>query len=357
LFLKACFVLEDKPVGVLLRQITTQRVGPLSELPAVLREIGADIEAIFEGSGIDPAAITPDLRLPFPDLLNLLERAATISNCPHLGLLFGKRFDLVKHHGIIGELMHTAPTLKQAMVDCVTWQLGYSSGAIVYLNKLGNEYAFGYGTYEVSSRGTRVLYDVIVCIAIQMVYELSNGTVKPIEVHLAHDAESESAIYRKLLKLPVRFNQNRTCVWVEAAAMQIKPPQANPETRQRLLELIEETLWETKPDFVDKARHAIRQLMYYNGFKMPAVATELGLHPRTLRRRLAAEGETFEKLRDAVRYSVARELLELTNIPVGEISAFLYFASPGVFSKTFRRWSGTSPSSWRQHASTLWPPT
>lgn len=335
-----------------MREITSQRVGPLSELPSVLRELGADKDVIFEGSGVDPSAITPDLRLPFKDLLELLARAARMSDCPHLGLLFGQRFQLVKHHGIIGELMHTAPTLKQALIDCVTWQLGYSSGAIVYLNQLGDEYAFGYGTYEVSSPGTRVLYDAIVCIGIRMVHELSNGTVNPVEVHLAHGGDADSATYRKLLDLPVRFNQDRTCVIMKASAMRIKPPRANPETRQKLLDSIKKVIWKTEPDVAARVRHAIRHLMHYDGPTMPAIANELGMQTRTLRRRLAAEGTTFEELRDTVHYAVARELLELTKIPVGEIGGFLAFESPGSFSRAFQRWSGMSPSSWRKQVAT-----
>ncbi|MCE8540245.1 AraC family transcriptional regulator ligand-binding domain-containing protein [Ruegeria pomeroyi] len=320
----------------------------MSELPGVLQDLGANVEAIFDGSGIDPAAVAPDFRMPFRDLLELLDRAARMSNCPHLGLLFGARFEVVKHHGLIGELMHSAPTLKQALVDCVTWQLGYSSGAIVYLNRLGDEYAFGYASYEVSAPGTRVLYDVIVCIALRMLHELSNGEVKPVEAHFAYDEPANRAIYSKLLKLPVLFNQNRNCVIVDAAAMQITPPHANAEVRQRLLAVIGEAIWETKPSVSAKVGHAIRHLMHYEGPTMSAVARELGVHPRTLRRRLAAEGQTFEQLCDKVRYAVAREMLELTDIPVGEIGAFLSFASPGVFSNAFRRWSGMSPSAWRQ---------
>lgn len=330
------------------QQVTTQRVGPLSELPGVLRDIGANVEAIFEGSGIDLDTISPDLRMPFPDLLKLLDRAARISGCPHLGLLFGARFEVVKHHGLIGQLMQTAPTLKQALVDCVTWQLGYSSGAIVYLNNLGDEYAFGYGTYEVSAPGTRVLYDVIVCIALRMVHELSNGTVKPIEAHFAHSQDTDPTTYSRLLKLPVFFNQNRTCIILDKSVMRITPPHANAEAGQKLIAVIEDEIFDRKPSVSEKVGHAIRHSMHYDGPTMQAVASKLAIHPRTLRRRLAEEGNTFEALRDTVRYAVAREMLELTRVPVGEISDFLAFASPGVFSTAFRRWSGLSPLAWRQ---------
>lgn len=331
-----------------MHQIATQRVGPLAELPAVLLELGADVGEVFEGSGVDPSCVSPDLRMGFPELLHLLERAAQISGCPHIGLLFGLRFEVVKHHGIIGELMHSAPTLKQAFVDCVTWQLGYSSGAIVYLNQLDDEYAFGYGTYEVSSQGTRVLYDVIVCIAARMVHELSDGKAKVVEAHFAHSGSADTATYERLLRLPIRFNQNRTGVLVKAEAMRLKPPNANPKERKRLLSVIEAALWEKKPDFATRVGHVIRHQMHYKGLSMPAVASRMNMHPRTLRRRLKDEGTTFEDLSDRTRYAVARELLELTSIPISEISAFLCFASPGVFSNAFRRWSGTSASKWRR---------
>lgn len=331
-----------------MRRIATQRVGVLVELPGLLRDLEVDVDAVFEGSGIDPGSLSPDLRLSFPDFLDVLERAARISGCPHIGLLLGLRFDVVKHHGLIGELMHSAPTLKQALVDFVTWQPGYSSGAIVYLNKLGDDYHFGYGTYDVSSPGTRVLYDGIVCIAMRMVQELTNRTAGPIEAHFSHGADDDRAIYGKLLRLPVRFNQPRTGMIVEATAMGIEPPRADPVERQRLLAIIQDAVWTTTPDLAAKVSHAIRQQLHYDGPTMPSVAKELGLHPRTLRRRLAGEGETFERLRDSVRYAVARELLELTGIPVAEVGAFLGFETPGVFSRAFRRWSGTSPSSWRR---------
>jgi AraC-like DNA-binding protein len=252
--------------------------------------------------------------------------------------------------------MHSAPTLKQALVDLVTWQPGYSSGAVVYLNQLGDDYGFGYATYDISSPGTRVLYDGVVCIAMRMVQELTHGTAAPIEVHFSHGADDDRAIYGKQLRLPVRFNQPRSGVIVQATAMGIAPPRADPVERERLLGIIQDAVWTTKPDLAARVRHAIRQQLHYDGPTMPSVADELGLHPRTLRRRLAGEGETFEHLRDSVRYAVARELLELADIPVTEVGACLGFETPGVFSRAFRRWSGTTPSDWRRARRTSGPP-
>ncbi len=96
------------------------------------------------------------------------------------------------------------------------------------------------------------------------------------------------------------------------------------------------------------SRIALRPVLLNGPPLLGAVAAEVGLHPRTLRRRLADEGTTFEALRDEMRFTIAKEFLAMTDLPMGEISAALGFASPGVFSEAFRKWSGATPGQWRR---------
>lgn len=83
---------------------------------------------------------------------------------------------------------------------------------------------------------------------------------------------------------------------------------------------------------------------------MPDVAEHLGTTPRTLRRALAAEGASFEALKDRVRYAMAREVLALTTLPIGDIALTLDFATPSAFVRAFRRWAGQTPSAFRAGA-------
>ena len=72
-----------------------------------------------------------------------------------------------------------------------------------------------------------------------------------------------------------------------------------------------------------------------------------GMHSRTLNRRLNAFGIGFQQLLDETRFEIARQMLEYSANEVGEISESLGYAAPGVFSRAFRRWSGTTPAEWR----------
>ncbi len=332
-------------------EMMTQRAGVLSELPPLLCELGQDVASVFDGTGIDPDTLDADARVPFTPMLTLLERAAQQTSCPHLGLLIGQRFDFVLH-GSLGKLMLTAPRLGQALMDFVTCQQGYYSGTIVYLNQFDDICTFGCGTYAASHRGSQVLYDAVIGIALRMIEVLTNNKVKPVGIHFSHRAPEDVTPYARLLKIPMQFDQYRSCILLDAESLQVALPGSDPALRCRLQADMSRSILRDAPDLPTRTRQAVRHVLYTNTPTLPAVAAEMSLHPRTLERRLAKEGETFRSLRDDVRFSVARELLDLTEIPVGEIAAMLAFASPGVFSDAFRRRSGTSPSLWRAKTST-----
>ena len=331
-----------------MHQLATQRAGIFSEVPGLLREAGVAPNSIFAGSSIDPETLTAESRIPFPAALQVLDRASKGTGLPHFGLLLGSRFNLLKHHGAIGRLMMSAPTLERALLDFVSWQPGYSSGAIVYFEPWGEEYAFGYATLAASSPGAPVLYDTVMVIAARMLDFLSGGCVKPIDVRLSRNPPDSLSEYQRLLPYPKAFNQSRTCVTVKNEEISKPLETSDAVGRQFLLKEIERVLWPAPPSLSQRVNHSLRHILHYNKPTMSAVAKELGFHPRTLRRQLAKESTSYETLLDEVRFSVATEFLAISDIPLGEIGAILGFSCPSVFSESFRRKYGCAPSTWRK---------
>jgi AraC-like DNA-binding protein len=74
---------------------------------------------------------------------------------------------------------------------------------------------------------------------------------------------------------------------------------------------------------------------------------------RTLQRRLAAHGVSFNELIDQIRFDMAKQLLEDKVISVTDISGELGYTDPASFTRAFRRWAGVSP---RQHRKLLSQP-
>ncbi len=243
--------------------------------------------------------------------------------------------------------MATSPTLRQCLVDFVSWQPGYSSGAIVYLMRANDAFAVGYGIHDHYPFGRRQLYDAVLGIGLRMMQELTDGAVRPREVHVSYTEPANAALYRKLLKAPLLFDREKTCMVLDAQAMDAPLRNADRNERKRILQQVSTAMSEPMRRTSVRLRHVLRPLLYSGLPSMEAAALEMGLHVRTLRRRLAAEGATFEDVRASVRFMMARELLEMTDLPVSQVSSALAFASPGVFADAFRGWSGVSASQWR----------
>ena len=78
------------------------------------------------------------------------------------------------------------------------------------------------------------------------------------------------------------------------------------------------------------------------------VASLLGMHERTLNRRLRADGTNFRRVRDEVLYSASQQMLHTTSMRLAEVAMALGYAEPSAFIHAFTRWSGQTPDRWRR---------
>lgn len=72
------------------------------------------------------------------------------------------------------------------------------------------------------------------------------------------------------------------------------------------------------------------------------------MHPRTLQRRLAAEGQTFESILDDVRRRTALEVIVETDLPLCHVAALVGLAEQATLTRAVRRWCGLTPSALRR---------
>lgn len=94
-------------------------------------------------------------------------------------------------------------------------------------------------------------------------------------------------------------------------------------------------------------RLLMRDMMVTSSPRREVVADRLGISVRTLDRRLADEGMTWQQLLDGMRVQLARELLLRPDQTVRETASQLGFADLRAFQRRFRHWTGMSPSEYR----------
>lgn len=74
------------------------------------------------------------------------------------------------------------------------------------------------------------------------------------------------------------------------------------------------------------------------------VAATLAVGERSLRRRLAEEGASFQRLLDEVRIALAEQLLATGSLSIDEVAQRLGYATSSSFITAHRRWHGTTPT-------------
>lgn len=97
-----------------------------------------------------------------------------------------------------------------------------------------------------------------------------------------------------------------------------------------------------------RVRHLIGTALPVEPVPTPEqLADRLSVSPQTLRRRLAAEGTTYQRLRDQVRRDHAIAELSGGRVSIERLSRQLGFSEPSAFHRAFRRWTGETPRAFR----------
>ena len=98
-----------------------------------------------------------------------------------------------------------------------------------------------------------------------------------------------------------------------------------------------------------RVRHYLAQVGWERA-NLSEAAEAMHLTPRTLIRKLGADGTSFQAIKDALRRDLAIRYLQIGDMSVEAIAHEVGFSSAANFHRAFQRWTGTAPSSYRRKA-------
>ena len=323
-----------------------QRVGAFTRLPGLVRELGADPAAMLAAAGLEAAALDdPDRTVPYAAMGRLLALAADQTHCPHVGLLAGRLWRLADL-GVVGELTLHSPTVGDALRTLAGHQHLNSVGGLAFLIERPSEIDLGYAIYHPGMAGIEHLYDAALAAGMQFLQELVGPGFVPTEVLVPHAKPADVTPWRTLFQVVPAFDAATAALRFAPSCLAQPVAGADPRRLQALRRSIGRA--SNDGDLIPRVMRAIRLLMLRGHVSGEDTATMLLLHRRTLNRRLKARGTTFQAVLDRVRFEAARQLLEMTRLPLDDVASALGYASVSPFMRSFRRWSGTTPGQWRR---------
>ena len=296
---------------------------------SVIRRI-ADVSHSPEGRdqlltsvGLSPTVEAPDsLRevVKEDSYYDLLERA-TAADDYDLPFRYAAAVD-VDDFGALGLALKTATTLREALLrmaryilvlsDTLEYELrAEEGGAELVLDRPGHR------------RGAQIANECALAGDVAILRQITDTRVTPVTVSFRHPAPRSTEHHWAFFGCPVRFEEEVDALHLSDETLQTRTRLADEGLSAFILATLDDMRQARKKStLLSEVHRAVTDSLPDGRPNKPQIARRLGMSPRTLGRRLAEHGETYQAMVQRAQREVAESLLRDGNSSLAEV-AFL----------------------------------
>lgn len=312
--------------------------------------------------GVDPGPVFADCSIafqhdeefdtpvPVTQVVELFERAASGTGNPCMGLNMGQEFHY-ENGSLLILAMLAAPSVDGG-IRCLNRYDKYVDTGIETTFDFGGPMAeFGARLIADEPSHTDQLNEYLMAFLVQTLNTATRKAVPLQEVWLCHDNSRNRSELEAFFRAPVRFSQDYNKLFFDRSYLKERFFSSNNLLYDILTKALRTyfTSINEQTGFVDVVS---REIIRGRGDEAPSaekIAVQLAISPRTLRRRLAEEGYSFQEAKNLAREKQAKYYLGQTNLSLSEIAFELGYSELSAFSRAFRAWAGDTPQSYREH--------
>jgi len=319
----------------------------MSTLLKVLEPHRVSREDLLQNTGVVDIDPHGALSLTAAQLDTACSNALTLSKDSQLGLKFGSQISIASQ-GIFGYALMTSATIGDALNLLVRYNRVILPSIGVELQRHEQELELWVKAAHLPQDLQRFYTEVLYAAIINSGSILLGRQTAVINLQLGYSPPEDLKLYHAIFGSQVRFGSVRSAMFFDYASLDSAISTSNPVARDIFRRECDRLVLRDVSGGMVSER--VQQILLQAGSEFPTsarVATLLHMSESTLQRHLAKEGNRFQQLLDQLRYRLAREYLEGTNLPVAEIACLLGFSDAANFRRSFKRWSGATPSDLR----------
>jgi len=317
---------------------------------AALRNRGIDPTPLLERVGLSEQELNRGQdRISAPAQARFLELAAKTVRDPLLGFHLAQKVN-PREAGVLFYVASSAKDLGEAMALFARYCRIINEAYRVHLNRGGNGLDFDFHIVGLPGRQAAQNAEFTITTVLKAMRQVTGRNVCPTTMTLAHSRNSYSTEVERFCGCLIEFDasSNRLVFSHESAAtplitrdkhlLDVLQPMCEEAAKRR------ETAPESLRAFVETEA---QRLLPHGGVRRQDIAKNLAMSTRTLARKLANEGTSFEEVVDELRRSLALQYIETPGVSVSQIAWLLGYEGSRSFNHAFRRWTGGSPSAAR----------
>jgi AraC-like DNA-binding protein len=304
---------------------------------------GCDRDELLAGTSLAHTGIAEiGARISDRDFSALVANSLRLTDDPALGLHLGMRLNL-SAHAVLGQAFMTCRDLGQVMELFLKYYHLLAPALHIDFEIVDESCVL---TTVASFPGTPVefSYELMYGAMLNTLRGLLNREDLALHIEAPYPEPAHAARYFEVLGSDVHFDCIQGRIAFHRDLLSTPLPSSNPALRTlyenecaRLLADLEE-----KDSVAERTLRLLRKLEGQYP-QMPQTANMLNLSPRTYRRRLDSENQSYQELLDRVRAEHATRYLQNTRLPLSTIAYMVGFNDASNFRRAYCKWTGRSP--------------
>jgi AraC-like DNA-binding protein len=189
-----------------------------------------------------------------------------------------------------------------------------------------------------------------IAVMVKGLREIAGQHVHPTKITLAHVRNSNFPEFEQFCGCPVEFGGSSDQLIFSNESLAAPLITQDMHLLDALRPICDEAAKqrETSPGSLRAlVENEAQKLLPHGRARRRDVAKKLAMSTRTLARRLASEGTSYEEVVDELRRSLALQYIRTPSISLSQIAWLLGYEGPTSFHHAFRRWTGGPPSAAR----------
>ena len=326
---------------------------PLGFIEAFLH-YGADLGEVLDNTQINENMLgSKDVKISREQQHTLILNGIRSCNKPGLGILVGQFMEW-SYNGPVGGIVHCSPSFRAAGDAFLRYVMIAQPHYAMYLTRPRyfideNGMVIAPNQYFATEAYDPQLYmferEYRLTVSLRLLDMCGNKAVDNTDVivGLNYPKPAHAALYDELPCTSIEFGKDYS--YVGAHHLYVTTPwrQFRKHAFDRIIEQCEEEFLRTniEQSYTAKVRWHISTL-FTNQVTLEIVAEALGLSPRALTRKLAAENTSFRNILHDIRMEFVTFNLQSSRLSVEEIAEITGFSGASSLRRAIKNWSGNA---------------
>lgn len=332
------------------------RASFLSALVERVEATGRSAQPLLNHLGLTHAQLSdPYGAIPLPLFVDFLETAARQTQDEALGARIGSQLRATDM-GPVGIILSLSASIDIGLSRLARYANALQGGNVSQWIADGEHFVFSYRITDRAIWPRKQDAEFSLSILTQALRDNFFSRFAPVEVHFEHMAPANREPLERLFRAPVHFGRptNRMIIRDQDASrvLRVENRELLATLERHVSDLIapDRGQWSREPKntTTDHARAVIDACLGLSPITLDRVAQALRVTPRTLQRRLHAEGTGLRRLLDRARQDRAAELLAQPGAQVAQVALALGYTDPTAFWRAHRGWTGLPPTASRR---------